>query len=130
MKSEHVADYLKKVKTKDLAAWAGVPARRDTHSPAAKVRVRVDYFKLEDPEHSIITPSGVAFPMGQPVEELRAQLGGSEGVIHDPYGNPHNIKIPPNVKDGEATWVSVRFDSLNRDDLSFDVVDQLDAREH
>lgn len=129
MKSEDVANYLKKVKTKDLAAWVGVPYKRGTQSTAAKVRVRVDFFKLEDPAHSIMTRSGIAFPMGQPVEELRAQLGGRQGVIKDPYGNPHRITIPSTVRDGEATWVSVRFDSLARDDLSFEIVDELDARE-
>lgn len=129
MKSEHVANHLRNAGTKDLAAWAGVAHKHGTSSPVAKVRARVAYFTLEDPAHSIMTPSGVAVPLGQPVEDLRARLGGDEGVIHDPYGNPHRIRIPPDVRDGEATWVSVRFDSLARDDLSFDLIDELDARE-
>lgn len=105
MKSEDAAKYLKQVKTKDLADWVGVPYRRARPTAAAKVRVRVDFFKLEDPEHSITTLNGMLFPIGQPVEELRAHLGGSDGVINDPYGNPHRIRIPSNVRDGEATWV-------------------------
>lgn len=129
MKSNDVASYLKKVKSKDLAAWLGVPHRGGTKTTAAKVRARVDFFKLEDPHHTIVGPSGKTFPLGRPVEELRAELGSNEGVINDPYGNPHRIKIPSDVRDGEGTWVSVRFDSLVNDDLSFEIVDQLDARE-
>ncbi len=108
-----LADHLRRLPGPELAERLGIKYVTGPCGPApGPVHMRVDFFKLGDPGYTDLGPDGAKFPMGQPVEELRAQFGGDRGSVQDGWGNSHELVIPADVRDGEENWASIRFVSL------------------
>ncbi len=112
----------KPVDGEELAAKLGVPFWRSERADPEReelIGTDVNFFKLGDPKHTRVATDGELIPIGQPVEELRRDFGGDEGVVSDPFGNPFPIRIPPEIGDGEGYYVSIAFHSRPIGDEGF-----------
>lgn len=103
------------VDPKELAERLGLQHReRFSGSPEWPVAdVTVKFFKVGDPDFSLVARDGELIPRGVPVEPFRKELARAGGVFKLPDGTPHHISIPDDVEDGQGFYVNVAITRLN-----------------
>jgi hypothetical protein len=91
----------------------GVPVRK--RPVQGRGELQLVFVRRGDPRLLSPTPSGRSLPVGIPIQELRSQLGGNEGLITTPTGERYKVTIPPEYRDDDDVMVLLQFRFVDED---------------